>query len=159
MDKIWFDSKSFLPNIHPITDYIKPIFKFDKNFNLDIPDRSLWKDKTLPTRNTTNFYTDGSFMNESAGGGIYSESPSIEVSIPLGTHCSIYLAEVAAIIKCCNLIEDLNLTERIIVIYTDSESAIKALRSHSRMLGNLKQLIEFPRYQSYLGSRSHGRNR
>lgn len=54
---------------------------------------------------------------------------NLELSIPLGLHCSIYLAEVAAIIKCCQAIVSSGIINQRISIYTDSQSAIKALTS------------------------------
>lgn len=53
----------------------------------------------------------------------------LELSIPLGINCSIYLAEVAAIIKFCKKIEDVGLINHQISIYTDSQAALKALSS------------------------------
>lgn len=79
--------------------------------------------------NSTNLYTDGSVINNNAGAGVSCTNPYIELTIPLGTNCSIYLAEVSAIIKCCQEIEKLDITNQVVSIYTDSQSALKALRS------------------------------
>ncbi len=124
---IWFRSKSFLPIIHNKTDYIAPVYKFERNFSLNIPDRAIWRDEILPSPHTTNFYTDGSLINESAGAGVFCDTINIQLSISLGTSTSIYLAELAAIIKSCQSISSKQLTGHDISIFTDSQSAIKAL--------------------------------
>lgn len=54
---------------------------------------------------------------------------TIESSIPLGNNCSIYMAEVAAIIKCCEEITNKGIKDSNISIYTDSRSTIEALNS------------------------------
>ncbi len=128
--KTWFDSIQLLPDIHTIPDSIKSAYRFDGKFNLLIPSRTQWSDGTLPDPNNVNLYTDGSLINKSAGAGIYCESPSMETSIPLGTYCSIYLAEVMAVTKCFHSLVDKEMTNEIISIHTDSQAVIKALSSN-----------------------------
>ncbi len=127
--RIWYRSKIFLPTIHLKTDYITPIYKFERKFDLDIPDRSTWSDKALPHANGFHFYTDGSLINDAAGAGVYCESLNVKLSIPLGNYCSIFLAEIAGITKSCNEMERSCNADETIFIYTDSQAAIKALKN------------------------------
>lgn len=127
--KIYYKSKGFLPIMHLKTDYICPTFKFERSFELNIAERSLWENNILPLVNSKQFYTDGSLINEQAGAGAFCECPKVELAIPLGTHCSIYLAEIAGLIKCCQKIKELKTVDEVISIYTDSQAAIKALKN------------------------------
>lgn len=105
-------------------------YKFDKKFNLFIPDRSQWTNGTLPNPNNTNVFTDGSLINGSAGAGIFCESPTINSTLPLGNYCSIYLAEIMAVNKCCHILTNEGIMNQCISIHTDSQAAIKALQSY-----------------------------
>jgi hypothetical protein len=42
------------------------------------------------------WFTDGSMKNGRAGAGIYSHSPHIRISIPLGRYATVFQAEVFA---------------------------------------------------------------
>lgn len=127
--RIWHNSIRTLPLIHLNTDHIIPKYRFDKKFELIIPDRSEWINNALPPNDDMVFYTDGSVMNESAGAGIFCDAINIELSLPLGAYPSISLAEVMAVIKCCHVIMDTNTPAQSISICTDSQSTIKALSS------------------------------
>lgn len=74
-------------------------------------------------------YTDGSLIDKSAGAGIYYEILEIQKAMPLGKHSSIYLAEVMAILSCCQGIENSGLMDEIIFICSDSQAVLKALSS------------------------------
>lgn len=129
--KIWFDSEQLLPDTHIILDTITKTHKFDKRFNLIIPDRSQWMSGNPINNQGINIFTDGSLMNKSAGAGIYCEAPFLEIALPLGKYCSIYLAEVMAMVKSCQSLMEHNTVNREISIYTDSQAVIKALRSNT----------------------------
>ena len=117
------------PSINMPSDNIIRTFRFDKNFNTYVPSREAWQNGVLPPEHGVVLYTDGSVINESAGAGIYCELLKEEISIPLGLHPSIFLAELRAIIESCHTISEHKIKDEIIFICTDSQAAIKALSS------------------------------
>lgn len=68
-------------------------------------------------------------MNKRAGAGLFCETPALEKSISLGEYCSISMAETRAIIEGCNASAELGINNQLITICSDSEAAIKALKS------------------------------
>ena len=43
------------------------------------------------------WYTDGSRMNGLSGAGVHCERAGIDLSVPLGEHCTVFQAEIYAI--------------------------------------------------------------
>lgn len=79
---IYFKAKDYLPLIQANKDAIKPVFKFERKFQLIVPNRNDWNTNLYPTDDLS-FYTDGSLKNGLAGAGIFNETYNIEQSIPL----------------------------------------------------------------------------
>lgn len=127
--RIWFKTIATDPTFDMPSDKINPVFKFNKNYKIHFPSREEWLNGVLPPKHGTVWYTDGSLIEESAGAGLYNANPLIEVSIPLGNHSSIFLAEVRAILECVHVNMDQNKNGEEIFICVDSQAALKALSS------------------------------
>lgn len=127
--RIWIETTMKDPTLTMPTDKITPEFRFDSKFDTYIPSRNDWLNGVFPPEHGTVWYTDGSLINESAGAGLFCANPTVEISIPLGTHSSIFLAEVRAILEGAYYNIELNRTNDIIFICSDSEAALKALSS------------------------------
>ena len=111
------------------SDHMDAVFRFDKNFETNVPNRSEWDNGRLPLAGDLAVFTDGSKMDEGTGAGIYCEEMGLKVSIPLGTSATVFQSETLAISKCCCILMERQVKEKKIVIYSDSESTIKALSS------------------------------
>ena len=89
-------------------------------------------------------YTDGSLMNGVAGSGVYEEKTDKKLSVYLGHHTSVFMAEVYGIelaVKTC--IEN-NTRNRNIYVVTDNRAAIQALSSNkftSKMVWNCRKFL------------------
>jgi len=62
-------------------------------------------------------------------GGIYSEQLNIRKSFRLPDHCSVFQAEVFAIIEALMLLNGANCQNKLINIYSDSQAAIRSIIS------------------------------
>lgn len=124
---IWFESETFLPEFHMNTDEITPIFRFDRKFNLHIPNKSEWMEGRFPPNEGTIFYTDGSVTKEASGIGVHCVVPQIDENTPIGKFTTIFSAEMLAITQCCDTVANLKISNHTVFICTDSQSTIKAL--------------------------------
>uniref|UniRef100_A0A1B6KRF7 RNase H type-1 domain-containing protein n=1 Tax=Graphocephala atropunctata TaxID=36148 RepID=A0A1B6KRF7_9HEMI len=75
------------------------------------------------------WYTDGSLMDGKSGYGVYSPSPRTNISASLGRYCTIFQAEIQAILTCASIGVANRYFNRHILILSDSQAAIKALDS------------------------------
>lgn len=66
------------------------------------------------------WYTDGSKNDEGPGDGLYSANPSTELSYKISNHAATFQVELWAIEKCAQLCLQNNLTNKSIIIATDS---------------------------------------
>ena len=75
-----------------------------------------------------NIYTDGSRMKDSTGSGVWCRGPhKISKYIALGSTPTVFQAEVYAIVAAANILTELEVSNKIINILTDSQAACKAL--------------------------------
>jgi len=121
--------------IPPSTDLCKPIEYIHTPFEAVLPTREDWEQGQPGPTEAVNFYTDGSKLNNQVGGGIYSEQlnirksfrlpDNIRKSFRLPDHCSVFQAEVFAIIEALMLLNDANCQNKLINIYSDSQAAIR----------------------------------
>lgn len=88
--------------------------------------RQLFFDILLSYPDRSPIYTDGSFINESVGCGVYSPSFSLKARLPSGS--SVFTAELYALYAAVNYVSRLGGSY---IIFTDSLSSITALRSHT----------------------------
>ncbi|XP_070854745.1 uncharacterized protein [Drosophila suzukii] len=115
--------------IPPSTDLCKPIEYIHTPFEALLPTREDWEQGQPGPTEAVNFYTDGSKLNNQVGGAIYSEQLNIRKSFRLPDHCSVFQAEVFAIIEALMLLNDANCQNKLINIYSDSQAAIRSIIS------------------------------
>ena len=102
--------------------------------NMDVPyividtDRSMWNNggTSLPS-GTIRFYTDGSKIGPQTGSGIY--GPGIKATISMGKWPTVFQAEVYAIYICAITCLHRKYRHAKIGIFSDSQAALKALKS------------------------------
>ena len=118
------------------TDFMKAEYYFDHAYSTKVPDRREWLEGEIMDNQAVNTcFTDGSKQDENpnnpnhpqwAGAGIYSETASLQESVPLGQYTTVFQAEVFAIQSCAELLTMRPIMESV-VINTDSQAAIGAL--------------------------------
>lgn len=110
------------------TDYIIPIRKFDRNFKVVIPERSYWTGgENSP--DTIYVYTDGSKMGNNVGAGVFCGKLELEKTFKLPDASTVFQAEILAILKSANLLEQKEISGKRIRICVDSQAALKALNN------------------------------
>ena len=90
------------------------------------------------------FYTDGSKMDIGTGAGVYCKALGINHSFRIHDDCSVFQAEVTAIIQAAEIIRESNIVGKTITVYIDSQAAVKALDSaviRSRLVRICKSLL------------------
>ncbi|XP_048002927.1 uncharacterized protein LOC125239400 [Leguminivora glycinivorella] len=109
-------------------DLIKREEIFDKKYRVHIGERDNWKVEVVHP--TTICFTDGSRRSSTklAGAGIVIPKLGEKVSIPLGRYTSVFQAEVCAIARCARILKESDKQDGAVVIYTDSQAALKALK-------------------------------
>lgn len=75
--------------------------------------------------------TDGSLSDSSAGAGVYRENSNSKYAFSLGSYATVFQTEIFAISACADLINETETPGTIISICSDSQAALKALRSTS----------------------------
>ncbi|XP_047995576.1 uncharacterized protein LOC125233562 [Leguminivora glycinivorella] len=109
-------------------DLIKREEIFDKKYRVHIGERDNWKVEVVHP--TTICFTDGSRRSSTklAGAGIVIPKLGEKVSIPLGRYTSVFQAEMCAIARCARILKESDKQDGAVVIYTDSQAALKALK-------------------------------
>ncbi|XP_063545759.1 uncharacterized protein LOC134753753 [Cydia strobilella] len=109
-------------------DLIKRQEIFDKKYRVHIGERDNWKVEVRHP--TTICFTDGSRRSSTklAGAGIVIPKLGEKVSVSLGRFASVFQAEVCAIARCARIVNESMQQEGAVVIYTDSQAALKALK-------------------------------
>ena len=110
-------------------DCISPVIQLQKDFQTIYPTREDWKNPTNFLGEAICIFTDGSKINESAGAGVYSEELNIKQSLRLPDHCSVFQAEIYAILTALNELKNSGVRNEVVAICSDSQAAIKALSS------------------------------
>ena len=112
-----------------ISDVMVRKFNFGRRFEVEIPDRAAWSGiHEHRNPNSLIWYTDGSKIEKGLTGiGIY--GPNTSISESLGTWPTVFQAEIIAITKCADIIINKTPKGMRIIIYSDSQAAIKALGS------------------------------
>ena len=110
------------------SDAILRRFEFQEKVSLSIPSREEWTRDTLPTRTRgIACYTDGSFIEGTAGAGVFIPRWRVQLSFPLGAYCTVAQAEVYAILQCVKYIADQFTRGCSFSVFSDSQAALKAL--------------------------------
>jgi len=110
-------------------DCITSEIKLKKDFQTIYPTRNDWNDPPNFIGEAVCIFTDGSKINNLAGAGVFSEDMDINQSFRLPDHCSIFQAEIFAILIALNDFKNSSDRNRSLIICSDSQAAIKALSS------------------------------
>ena len=113
------------------SDKILPRFYFNRNYEAHIPTRDDWNKSRVDLNDEAVCFTDGSRMNSAgqAGAGIYNQTDCEEYYYPLGCRCSVFQAEIYAILQCARLHSLHCRNNASVAICSHSQAALKALTS------------------------------
>lgn len=94
-----------------------------------IPGRAEWENEEITSKwnDAVVWYTDGSLMRESAGAGIISQDVRLRKSVSLGSHTTVFQAEIFAIKEVADVCREEGMMNKKIVICSDSQAAIAAI--------------------------------
>lgn len=139
------DSVLDIPVLGMPIDTMPPKLCLQKNYSVEIPKREDWLNSHIYWKEgSLKWYTDGSKSGSEVGCGIYGEAPRKAISLNLGRHCSIFQAEVYAILECAFTNLQCNYSNHTIYIQSDSQAALLALSSDtmtSRLVENCRQIL------------------
>ena len=110
-----------------------------------IGDRTNWFDRTRTINNPIIFWTDGSVSKKGVGAGIYCQTLGIQELFKGNDHNSIMQMEVLAINQALLKVYLLGFENRNVVIHSDSQASIKALRSmkiKSKLVNGTRNIIK-----------------
>lgn len=111
-------------------DEIRKRYIFQKNFEVTIPEREDWINIDLNEKVEADlWYTDGSLTDTGTGCGIYCSNNQESLSFHMGRSATVFQAEVQAINECCSINLERTVRDRIIIINSDSQAALKALNN------------------------------
>lgn len=123
---------SIEPLLNMRSDLMVGEYSFVKPYTISIDSRQQWTtDKsTLSTNNATVWFTDGSLMDGKAGYGAHRINPRCNLSGSLGKFCTVFQAEIFAILSCTQLELAIGTKNKNIFIYSDSQASLRALDSN-----------------------------
>jgi len=110
------------------SDKILRRFYFNKDYEVHIPTRDDWNESRVDLNDETVYFTDGSWINSTgqAGAGIYNQTDCEEYYYTLGSRCSIFQAEIYAILQCAG-IHSLHCRNSVsVAICSDSQAAAES---------------------------------
>jgi len=112
-------------------DKILPKFYFDKNYEVHIPPRESWDLNNIELSDDVVCYTDGSRLTdaEQSGAGVVNFTDYAEYFFPMGHFCTVFQAEVFAILCCARLETLRSKNNASIAICSDSQAALNALKA------------------------------
>jgi len=111
-------------------DKIPTAFIFGSNYMVETPSREEWNNNRVRFDDYIVCFTDGSRNQRSTGASFYNQLMGENTSLPLGTLCSVFQAEMYAILQCARSDDLCHRHRNSITICTDSQAALKALESH-----------------------------
>ena len=111
------------------TDFCVTNINFTQLYDVYIPTRRDWESRPHFIEGAVNIYTDGSKLDGRIGGGVFFPEQGIETFFRLPNHCSVYQAEILAIQEAVNCLPQTCAGDSEVFIFTDSQAALKALRS------------------------------
>jgi ribonuclease HI len=117
-------------------------WNFDMKYKTEIRNREEWDHSLKSASEPITWYSDGSKMDRTTGSGIYCEQLQIEKSVRLSDHSTVMQAETLAINMCAQATTLLNLRDRNIFIFSDSQAAIKAIGKYTIYTQTVKECIE-----------------
>ena len=125
-----------MPSLQSRSDRIIPKYYFDNNYVTAINDRDFWNNSHPPLMDEVVCYTDGSRAMGRAGAGIYFQREDEGLSYPLGKFCTVFQAEVHAIMTCARHDYVSQENGSSVAICSDSQAAIKAV-SNAKVTSDL----------------------
>lgn len=111
------------------TDDIDSLWRFNNTFSTHINTRVTWREGTYSVM-AIRYWTDGSVRDGKTGSGLFNPQYNIRESWRLADHNTIMQAEVFAILQVARSIASLEIRDRNIIILSDSQAAILALKSY-----------------------------
>lgn len=123
-----------LPVLKANSDLMIPVLNISHEFSVLFPSRNDWvvEDNEPPLCLGSDWklcFTDGSVMDGHAGASVYSRDFEMSLSFYLGSHCTIFQAELMAICLCSQTLLEKGVIEERLCICVDSQAALKALTS------------------------------
>lgn len=114
-----------------ISDVMPIMVNRELSYNVRFPSRDEWdRDQSTLLQADINWFTDGSKTPSGTGSGAYGNSRSAKIKAGLGTHATIFQAEVFAIELCALRLVEQQTRGKSIKVFSDSQAAIKALDSN-----------------------------
>ncbi|XP_047987119.1 uncharacterized protein LOC125226977 [Leguminivora glycinivorella] len=143
--RLFTESVLDIPVLGMPADTMPPQLCPQKLYSVEIPEREDWSNSQISWKEgSLRWYTDGSKSGSEVGCGIYGETPRRAKSLNLGRYCSIFQAEVYAILECASINLQCNYVNHTIYIHSDSQAALLALTSDvttSKLVENCRQLL------------------
>lgn len=121
-------------------------YQFDGRFKIIFPERAHWNARPGPLKGQELiWFTDGSKTEEGTGAGLCLGGSKKETHIPLGKYCTVFQAEVTAILACALENQSAGYRGKRICICSDSQAALKALakcKSNSLLVKDCKEALQ-----------------
>jgi len=110
-------------------DYITLQYVFDKNYIVNIPGKDDWQNQIVHVPEDIVRFTDGLRLQSlsQAGASVHNRTTGLDQIMPLGKYCTVFQAEVYAILTCANSLQSEQ--DASITICLDSQATLKALQS------------------------------
>ncbi|XP_055543084.1 uncharacterized protein LOC129728656 [Wyeomyia smithii] len=110
-------------------DWMKPLDNYDIPYKVRETSRSDWEcGVNMVRQGSTIFFTDGSKIGSKTGAAIF--GPGVQISVAMCNWPTVFQAEIYAIIECVNVCLKRNYKHANILIFSDSQAALKALCAH-----------------------------
>jgi len=126
------------------SDRVIPKYYFDKNYAVHIPKRDDWHNNNVSLNDDIVCFTVGSRLTQvgSSGSRVNIMNNQEEYCFPLGYYCSVYQAEIYAILACAQLCRMREEYGASVAICSDSQAALKSLSSAKVTSALVAQTVE-----------------
>lgn len=119
---------SLPPVLTQPSDYTTPHVDFDRAYKVRFPSRGEWARGNLTDNYDIRIYTDGSKMSCGVGSGVFCDELGISISHRLPDECSVFQAEIFAIVAACRVLGERNIHGNV-GVFVDSQAALMSLDS------------------------------
>jgi hypothetical protein len=112
-------------------DFMRPAFNLEPKYRVTLLTREDWMKGTgvPPVVKGLVWFTDESRMGGGARAGVYGQSVGRRLSFSLGKYVTVFQAEIFAILAYAYEIQDHHRSERYVIICSDSQAALNALKA------------------------------
>ena len=124
--KFWMDKSNEIPDFYEGNDRTKELI-WEKNFEVDL---TSFKEKGLITYSEYNIFSDGSKIKDNVGAGFVVMKGNLAIakrSFKLPSTTTVFQAEVVAILRALELIQEESIAPKFMKIFIDSQAAILAI--------------------------------